>query len=345
MNTKDIANALADCLDEVLFPFYYKNETSLKYSHTLETIVGSGVRTYHQKKSSDKHIIVFGKKMIASKLNSLADASRWLTFKENKKYNFFNGEINALTLLSSVIIHEFGHYLQTVRGHRLYGSVHNSEFYKILNELHDSRFSTLVLDYLKNDSRTRNLAFLYDKPIPTIPDKFNHTDLFIGAELTSLLDKGFSEFFVATFDKKYAYCIHKNANLIISLPINQIDSISKSNSVPFIITSIGDIVDFKFKNKELNGEIIRYNKTMVVIKDCNGFYTLLLSNVIRKKEIQYSSENIKRGDVIEFNDEDGLVIESKVVKVKQRQVKTEFYRDNNVIIFDLPYYLILNRKL
>lgn len=347
MNINDIANVLGECVDEILFPFYYQNETSHQYRHTLTTLVGSGRRTYHQKKNSNQHIIVFGKKMISSKLKSITDASKWLTFQENKKYNFFNGEITVLTLLSSVVIHEFGHYLQTVRGHRLYRSVHNAEFYKILNELHDSGFGERVLDYLKNDIRTSDLKFISDKPIPAVPNKFEHTDLFIGAKLTSLIEGGFSDIFVASFNKKYAYCIHRDAHLIVNMPINQIDSISKSNHLPFVITSIGDVVDFKFKNKELNGKIIKYNKTMVVIENFNGVYTVILSNIIRKKEqkqLKYSSENIKRGDIIEFRDEDGSLIESKIIKVKQRNITTEFYRGNRIITCDVPYDLIINRK-
>lgn len=348
MNSKDIAAVMVECVNEILFPHFYKEETSHSYKHTLIAKIGYGARTYHQKKSRNQHVIVFGKKLIESKSKSINDSSRWLTFKEIKQYDFFDGEISLKILLVATVIHEFGHYIQTVRGHRLPGSVHNKEFYAILIELYQDGFGETLLDYFNNDIRTCDIEFQSKEDIIDRTCGISHSELFIGAEFDDSENPSKS-FFVASFGRKYAYCIHEDKLSTLKILITSIPSIRRPNKSPFISSSVGNLVQFNFDNKILSGKIHSYKTFSVMIDNENGRYTIPLFNLIsvipqnNKKTVftKYTSDDIFRGDIISFKDRDGDIIKLPVFRVNRLtvSVKSEF------VDYKVPYSLILDKIL
>lgn len=348
MNSKDIAAVMVECVNDILFPHFYKEETSHSYKHTLIAKIGYGARTYHQKKNRNEHIIVFGKKLIESKLKSINHASIWITFNEIQKYKFFNGEISLKNLLVATVIHEFGHYIQTVRGHRLPGSVHNKEFYNILIELYQDGFGEILLDYFNNDIRTCDIEFQSKEDIIDRTVGISHSDLFIGAEFDDTENPSKS-FFVASFGRKYAYCIHEDKLSTLKILITSIPSIRRPNKSPFISSSVGNLVQFNFDNKILSGKIHSYKTFSVMIDNENGRYTIPLFNLIsviphdNKKSAftKYTSDDIFRGNIISFKNESGHILELPVVRINRLSVtvQTDFTK------YNVPYSLILDKTL
>lgn len=154
-----IANLLIDATENVLM----KNiETWMKANHPLKKLtyrVGSGKRTYHKKINNNNNIIVYGKKMIESKLKSQKSCEKWLTGKEILSRNYFNGKITIQTSLCATIIHEFAHFIQNIKGYRSYGSVHNEHFYKILDNMHKDGVAQKVYDYVIKNQMFKELKF------------------------------------------------------------------------------------------------------------------------------------------------------------------------------------------
>ncbi|MDK8462267.1 hypothetical protein [Marinobacter sp. SS13-12] len=105
---------------------------------TLLCRVGSGQATYHRFDPRLKqHQITYGKRMIMAKHQPDAVAG-WLSGREIRQRKYFDGEVTTLNLLAHTCCHEFAHLLQHVSGQRYRGSVHNTHFYRILDELHGS---------------------------------------------------------------------------------------------------------------------------------------------------------------------------------------------------------------
>lgn len=73
--------------------------------------------------------------MVASKSNP-DKLCKWLTSQEVHERRYFDGELTLLNVLSNCIAHEFAHFVQNILGWRYDGSVHNREFYKILDRIH-----------------------------------------------------------------------------------------------------------------------------------------------------------------------------------------------------------------
>ncbi|TNC80285.1 MAG: hypothetical protein C9356_15270 [Oleiphilus sp.] len=121
----------------------------------LVSRVGSGRATTHRCKAKNKHLIIYGRKMIEDKI-SAERACFWLTFKEIQKYGFYGGTPTFLHLIGHTVIHEFGHAIQTIEGHRTRGSVHNRAFYDIVGRLH-AEYGQRVLAYLVRKCQSHGL--------------------------------------------------------------------------------------------------------------------------------------------------------------------------------------------
>lgn len=103
--------------------------------------VGSGRKTYlshhHNLSVNAEMTLTYGVKMVAEKAQPEL-MCRWLTARELHERRYFGGELNLLNVLTHTIAHEFGHFVQNVLGRRYDGSVHNDEFYTILDRIHSS---------------------------------------------------------------------------------------------------------------------------------------------------------------------------------------------------------------
>jgi predicted SprT family Zn-dependent metalloprotease len=124
--------------DEILWgPAAEWVQTQNRGSH-LVCRVGSGQATYHRYEPKRKqHQITYGKRMILDKFQP-DRASGWLSSREIRQRGYFEGQVTTLNLLAHTCCHEFAHLLQQVSGKRYRGSVHNRDFYTILDQLHQS---------------------------------------------------------------------------------------------------------------------------------------------------------------------------------------------------------------
>ena len=113
--------------------------------------VGSGKKTYlsHSRDvATNAHMtLTYGIKMVASKSDPNY-ICKWLTSREVHERKYFNGQINLLNVLAHTMAHEFGHFVQVILGRRYDGSVHNQEFYVILDRIHASGEGERIRDAL-----------------------------------------------------------------------------------------------------------------------------------------------------------------------------------------------------
>ncbi len=65
-----------------------------------------------------------------------------------RKRKYFKGEINLLNVLTHTMAHEIGHFVQVILGRRYDSSVHNPEFYTILDRIHQSSEADKLRDTL-----------------------------------------------------------------------------------------------------------------------------------------------------------------------------------------------------
>ncbi|WP_246065442.1 hypothetical protein [Hydrocarboniclastica marina] len=138
---RELAQTLCDTTELVLLPIIpawtqrYSRKRAAKYPRPAIR-VGGGRATHHRfDLHSGEHSITFGAKMVADKLDPRACAS-WLSTREILARGYFDGRVSAANLLAHTGCHEFAHLVQTVSGGRTRGSVHNSAFYRILDDLH-----------------------------------------------------------------------------------------------------------------------------------------------------------------------------------------------------------------
>ena len=131
-------------VNEVLWPqrhLWLKANTG----NAITTKAGSGQATYFKPHRSGD-TIVFGKKMVASKCTVFAE--RWLSYRELVRFDYFKGEASPLNLLAHTVCHEFAHYLQAHFKQRRRGEVHNRDFYRYLDEIHERGLADQVKQFL-----------------------------------------------------------------------------------------------------------------------------------------------------------------------------------------------------
>ncbi|WP_372997573.1 hypothetical protein [Marinobacter sp.] len=126
-----VAHAMATIATSLLGAAY-RDEFKAKNAYVTAK-AGKGNSTYHRAQNGN-HKLTFGPGMVAEKANG--NGAAWLSAREIKRYRFYNGDQSVSSLLAHTILHEFAHAIQTLRGERLRGSVHNPAFYRILTDLH-----------------------------------------------------------------------------------------------------------------------------------------------------------------------------------------------------------------
>lgn len=151
MKHRLIARIMCDLTDELLWK--PRIEWARKHNQTadLKLRVGDGKRTCvsHRKKSDKdcRMTLTIGALMVESKANPM-EMCMWRTSVELHEKGYYGGELNLLNALAHCIIHEFGHVVQVVLGRRYESSVHNHEFYAILDRIHASPVAGQLRDEL-----------------------------------------------------------------------------------------------------------------------------------------------------------------------------------------------------
>lgn len=135
---------------------------------TFQCRVGSGRATYHSQRNN-MHRITYGQKMLQNKRN-LAEARNWITCYEIESRGYFQGELNYAHLLAHTCCHEFSHLIQSINGWWKRGSIHNQDFYRILDQLYQSGKAGQVLEDLKNQASQQNIDLnFHDANPPETP--------------------------------------------------------------------------------------------------------------------------------------------------------------------------------
>lgn len=104
--------------------------------------VGRGKATNHRRgKGNEKHVITFGPKMVADKFHNESGRIEkgegcWLSSREIRDRGYMDGDTDFDALVLHALFHELAHFIQTLRGERRKGEVHNAGFYQALNELY-----------------------------------------------------------------------------------------------------------------------------------------------------------------------------------------------------------------
>lgn len=141
MNPRIVANAMCKVTDEVLWKPRRGWATKHNPTADLDFRVGSGKHTYlkHRRVTANdaSMTITYGKQMVVSKSDP-ETMCNWLTSRELHERRYYGGELTLLNILAHTVAHEFGHFVQVILGRRYDGSVHNQEFYVILDRIHAS---------------------------------------------------------------------------------------------------------------------------------------------------------------------------------------------------------------
>lgn len=134
----------------------------------LRCRVGSGQATYHRFDPHQKqHLITYGVRMIQAKQQA-ESARGWLSTREILRRGYFDGEPSPLNLLAHTCCHEFAHLLQCQAGQRYRGSVHNRQFYAILDDLYLDGRAQATRRALEQQARNLDLE-LADTPLALPP--------------------------------------------------------------------------------------------------------------------------------------------------------------------------------
>lgn len=162
---KEIAEIMCHATENVIHPLCI----DIHKSRPLTCRVGSGKATYHVNKT-----ITYGVKMVESKLTE-SSARLWTTGKEIIKRKYFD-EFNFQNIIIATILHEYAHYIQVISGGRHHRSVHNEEFYKILDGFYEKEYHFLLKDYLMKYDVYWNTEFNEEDTSQVIYNKENLKD-------------------------------------------------------------------------------------------------------------------------------------------------------------------------
>lgn len=152
-----IAELLCEATEQVLWRELQPWLAERGDSHRLQCRVGSGEATYYRMLGDRRHLLNYGRKMVASKFNA-GIAAQWRTGREILRRSYFDGELTLPGVLSHTCCHEFAHVIQGINGWIRYGSIHNREFYRILDRIHQSGSAHTVYDYVVAGAAQRGLT-------------------------------------------------------------------------------------------------------------------------------------------------------------------------------------------
>jgi hypothetical protein len=143
-----IAHAMCDASVDILWKHIEPWAKKKKLNIELRCRVGSGKRTYHRKLSANVHLLNYGIKMVGNKRLNPASASRWTTGREILKRGYFDSSLTLSNIISHTVVHEFSHLIQVLNGWRYDGSVHNEDFYNVVDRIYLSGKADEVKYYL-----------------------------------------------------------------------------------------------------------------------------------------------------------------------------------------------------
>lgn len=254
----------------------------------FETRVGHGKKTYHRKIGLNQSIITYGFKAILSKQSSFSKAAGWLSTKEIIKYKFFNGNVTFKNLIIHTVIHEFSHFIQCLRGHRLLNSVHNDQFYSILKEMYDKNYHIKISDYFDNHyPEINNIHFNKDSSslensknqMLFNSENLNHSDIIKVVSNEKILKMK-----IIKLNPKNAKAICLESNITYNVPYSLIKE--KLNNEDFNENHIKDLgnlekpTQFKKIKVIINGkenilDVEKINKKTITAKIDKGIKTLV----------------------------------------------------------------------
>lgn len=140
----------------------WQDSPPLEQGHSLRVRIGCGLATYHRFEPGTRtHLINLGLGMIRAK-QAPAQCSAWLSAREIVERHYFDGQVSTANLLAHTCCHEFAHLLQSARGERKRGSVHNRAFYRLLDQLHEEGRARRLRRWLVDEGRYRELAIRTD---------------------------------------------------------------------------------------------------------------------------------------------------------------------------------------
>ena len=131
--------------------------------------VGTGKATYHKlNRQTAKCKINYGVKAMESAI-TLNGCMSWTTGSEILDRNYWGRDITPSILLSSTILHEFGHLIQRLHTETRDG-VHDALFYKILDRMHASEYRDSVLTQVELGMAKRGIPNQFTNGIREIPE-------------------------------------------------------------------------------------------------------------------------------------------------------------------------------
>lgn len=292
-----VAHAMATIATSLLGAAYH-DEFKAKNAYVTAK-AGKGKSTYHRAQSGN-HKLTFGPGMVGEKANGKGAA--WLSAREIKRYRFYNGDQSVSSLLAHTILHEFAHAIQTLRGERLRGSVHNPAFYRILTDLHakhgeDVRTSLrgtlerlgIDVDTVRTQKTTApSPATLQHQPNfgaiqVGLPVRIEHKGRLIHGRVVRVNQKS-----VSVDGTENGYPVSCRVPPIMIKPLTEqeyeqavqahADERKKAGITTLIETpppkgpgfAVGDKVKFPFKGQQVVGRVVRINRKSISVDSDNG---------------------------------------------------------------------------
>lgn len=159
-----IARLMCTTTRDILWSSYRDRLRQTRPHSHLECRTGSGRATYHRYDHRNQHhLITYGVGMVMAK-QAPETAVSWLSTREIRSRGYFGGEVSVLNLLSHTCTHEFAHLLQQHAGKRYHGSVHNRDFYRLLDQLNEDGLAARTRERLADLAQHHGLT-LDDGPM------------------------------------------------------------------------------------------------------------------------------------------------------------------------------------
>lgn len=257
INYKKIAKILIKASEEVLIEPNLSWFKSKYPSSEISFRVGSGKRTYFSSEyGSISGSITYGVKMIESCLESYNVASGWTHGKEIINRKYYNGILTPHNCLAAVALHEVAHYYQHLIYERKFGSVHNKEFYKILDKMHNNGKGEEVLNFLMRydffsdiNFRLKNKTPLNRDFIPINNTKIKKGDYFyfINKDNIEILDCAIRVNSKTVSTKKFKIPYSRITKIVTDKNCSQFlkDLKEYKDNNKEILVDIGDVIEVK----------------------------------------------------------------------------------------------------
>lgn len=156
----------------------------MKYPNTKLTIkIGTGKATHHKKLSHGNHQIVFGVDMIKEVMESEYISSKWRHGEEIVERQYFNGVLSPQHMMVAAVMHEYAHFVQVLNGGRTYKSVHNKNFYEILDRMHANGHANNILIYLMSFKEFKEMCYKHEHK-KDMSITFTQQNIAVGKRLT-----------------------------------------------------------------------------------------------------------------------------------------------------------------